>query len=908
MSDIESIPYFEKPILFFEQGAFRKQLQKRNAIVVFKEAIAEVNEQFDLRFREGENIRRLIYDRATFIDCLLHYAWHLFQWSDGIALLAVGGYGRGELHPYSDIDILVLTENDELLNQGPQSNIESIQNFVTLLWDFGLAIGHSVRSIPQCIELAKDDITIATNLMECRTLAGSAKLQLLLQAHTSADKIWTAAEFFRAKYQEQYERHKKHNHTEYNLEPNIKNAPGGLRDIQTISWVAKRFFGVNNFKLLAGRGLFTDEEYNILLAGEEDLWKVRYALHMLAGRAEERLLFDYQKEIAKLLGYQDDDSKLAVESFMRWYYRTVLALREVNDVMLHYLDEVILQAGQHSEAKVINDRFQRVDNYIEVTHENVFRDSPSALLEIFVLLGLDRSLVGVRASTIRLIREHRHLINDDYRSDPDNQHLFLTLLRSPVGLVTQLRRMKRYGVLGLYLPEFGRVTGQMQHDLFHIYTVDAHTLLVIKFMRRFRQAGAEERFPIASHVMRRLPKQELLYIAGLYHDIAKGRGGDHSELGAVDAREFCERHGLSKRETNLIAWLVEKHLLMSTVSQKQDISDPDVIHNFALEVGDQTRLDYLYALTVADMNATNPDVWNSWRASLMRQLYIETKRALRRGLENPVDAQELIEETRHNALAKLEDKGISEEQAQSFWQDMDEEYFLRENHIDIAWQTEAILQHRQQDNEDEEPLILVSETTSHGYEGATQVFLRVKDQANIFAAAATAISQLGLNIVDARIYTDSSGYTIDTFYILDENGNSLGNDDSSTQKIEEALKEELALVGEYSDIIKRRTARELKYFAMPTRTSINTDFRSGHTVLEVTSPDRPGFLAIIAAAFSEFGIQIQNAKITTLGERVEDVFFISDANGQPLSDPKICEDLQATICRRLDRQVQKEAG
>lgn len=907
MSNIDAIPYFEQPILFFEQNAFRKQLKKRNAIVVFKEAIAEVNQQFDLRFREGENIRRLIYDRATFTDCILHYAWHLFSWHEGISLLAVGGYGRGELHPYSDIDILILAENDDLLDHDSQANIESIQSFVTLLWDFGLDIGHSVRSISQCIELAKEDITIATNLMEARTLAGSAKLQLLLQAHTSADKIWTAADFFKAKYQEQYERHKKHNHTEYNLEPNIKNAPGGLRDIQTISWVAKRFFGVNNFKLLAGRGLFTDEEYNILLAGEEDLWRVRYALHMLAGRAEERLLFDYQKEIATLLGYKDDDIHLAVENFMRWYYRTVLALREVNDVMLHYLDEVILQAGQHSQATAINDRFQRVDNYIEVTHEKVFQESPSALLEIFVLLGLDRTLVGVRASTIRLIREHRHLIDDDYRSNADNQHLFLTLLRSPAGLVSQLRRMKRYGVLGLYLPEFGRVTGQMQHDLFHIYTVDAHTLLVIKFMRRFRQADAAERFPIASHVMRRLPKQELLYIAGLYHDIAKGRGGDHSELGAVDAREFCERHGLSKRETRLIAWLVEKHLLMSTVSQKQDISDPEVIHNFALEVGDQTRLDYLYALTVADMNATNPDIWNSWRASLMRQLYIETKRALRRGLENPVDAQELMEETRHNALAKLEDKNISEAQAQSFWKDMDDEYFVRETHIDIAWQTEAILEHRKKP-ENEKPLILVSETSSHGHEGATQVFLRVKDQANIFAAAATAFSQLNLNIVDARIYTDSSGYTIDTFYLLDEDGHALSDNAENRDKICRALEEELALVDEYSEVIKRRTARELKYFAMPTRCIINNDIISGHTVVEVTSPDRPGFLAIIATVFTELDLQIQNAKITTLGERVEDVFFISSNDGQPLSDPKLCKDLQTTICRRLDRQVQQEAS
>lgn len=908
--NIEAIPHFPEPIFFLEQSSFRRQLAERNAIVVFKEVISEVNQQFDLRFREGEAIRQLIYDRARFIDCLLHYAWHLFNWGDDMALLAVGGYGRGELHPYSDIDILILAAEDDSLDGADRSNAESSQEFITLLWDLGLNIGHSVRSIAQCIELAGSDITIATNLMEARTLAGAPTLQLLLQAHTGADKIWTAADFFRAKREEQFQRHKKHHHTEYNLEPNIKNAPGGLRDIQTISWVAKRFFGVNNFKQLAGKGLFTDEEYDILLSGEEDLWQVRYALHMLAGRAEERLLFEYQKDIAKLLGYTDDDSHLAVESFMRWYYRTVLALAEVNDVMLQYLDEVILQAGKYRAPSPINDRFQRVDNYIEVTNPQVFVENPSALLEIFVLLGLDKTLIGVRASTIRLIREHRHLIDEEFRQAPENQHLFISLLRSPYGLVTQLRRMKRYGVLGLYLPEFGRVTGQMQHDLFHIYTVDAHTLLVIKFMRRFRQRNMAEQFPIATHVMKRLPKQELLYIAGLYHDIAKGRGGDHSELGAVDAKAFCKLHGISKRETRLISWLVEKHLLMSTVSQKQDIGDPDVIHAFALEVGDQTRLDYLYALTVADMNATNPDIWNSWRASLMRQLYIETKRALRRGLEHTVDRQDLIDETQASALAKLQDKGINQADAQTVWEGMGEDYFVRESYRDIAWQTEAILQHQrehqQSDSAKEPPLIVISETTSHGYEGATQVFIRLPDQPNIFAAVATAFSQLHMSIMDARIYTDSSGYALDTFYVLDENDQAIGEDENRKQRIENTLREELALVDEYSDLVKRRTPRELKYFAMPTRTSINNDILTGCTILEVTSPDRPGFLAIIGEVFSEFGITLLNAKITTLGERVEDVFFIGDAQGQPLSDPQLCQDLQDNICRHLDRQVKAE--
>lgn len=906
MNDVDAVPFFEKPILFFDQNGFRRQLKKRSTITVFKEAIAEVNLQFDFRFNEGENIRRLIYDRSTFIDCILHYAWHSLPWQNDMALLAVGGFGRGELHPYSDIDILILADDEAALEIGP--NPGSVQNFVTLLWDIGLAVGHSVRTLNQCIELAADDITIATNLMEIRTLTGNPTLQLLLQAHTGADKIWTAAAFFKAKNDEQYKRHQKHHNTEYNLEPNIKNAPGGLRDIQTISWVAKRFFGVSNFKQLAGKGLFTDEEYDILLAGEEDLWRVRYALHMIAGRPEERLLFHHQREIAALFGHEDSEESLAVENFMHGYYRTVLALREVNDVMLQYLDEAIVQANLNQPTSWINERFRRVDNYIEAIHDQVFKQDPSALLEVFVLLGLDDTLLGVRASTIRSIREHRHLIDDEFRQDPDNQHLFMSLLRSAKNLVSQLRRMKRYGVLGLYLPEFGKITGQMQHDLFHIYTVDAHTLLVIKFMQQFRKTNAAEKFPIASHVIKRLPKLELLYIAGLYHDIGKGRGGNHSELGAVDAELFCQRHGISKRETRLICWLVEKHLLMSTVSQKQDISDPEVIYNFALEVGDQTRLNYLYALTVADMNATNPDIWNSWRASLMRQLYLETKRALRRGLENTVDKQDLIEETRQAALAKLEDKDISVDEADSIWDSMGEDYFLRESHIDIAWQTEAMLLHEkeQASEANETPLILILETTKHGYEGATEIFIRIKDRPNVFAAVATALSQLQLSIMDAHIYTGPTGYTIDTFYVLDENGGTIGDNHEQKERIKNTLLEELSLADDYTTGNRWHTERQLKYFAMPTHTLINTDIVSGYTVLDVISPDRPGFLAIIGGVFLEYGIQLQNAKITTLGEKVEDVFFISDANGDPLSDPKLCEDLQATIRQRLDREVRSE--
>lgn len=903
MTNIDEIPFYQPPLIFFEQGRFRQSLKDKNPIGVFKDAITAVNHQLDHRFTEGEDIRKLVYDRSDFLDCILHYAWNMFSWPQNVALLAVGGYGRAELHPYSDIDLLILSAEDELGEA--QLYADSVQGFITLLWDIGLDIGHSVRSINQCIEIASTDISVATNLMECRTLEGAANLQLLLQAHTGADKIWTAADFFIAKRQEQVERHNKHNNTEYNLEPNVKNAPGGLRDIQIISWVAKRFFGEKNFKDLAGKGLFTSEEYDILLAGEEALWKVRYALHMIAGRAEERLLFDYQRDIAKLFGYKDDQ-RLAVENFMHWYYRIVLSLHEVNDVMLQYLDEAILQAGNNQAPQQINERFRRVDNYIEVNHSNIFEQNPSALIEIFVILGQDPSFKGVRASTIRLIRENRHLIDDDYRSDPVNQQLFLSLFRESKSLVTQLKRMKRYGILGLYLPEFGQVTGQMQHDLFHIYTVDAHTLLVIDYMRRFSHPEMSEQFPIASQVVKRLDQPELLYLAGLYHDIGKGRGGDHSELGAVDAQLFCQQHGLSKRQTRLISWLVEKHLLMSTVSQKQDISDPEVIYNFAMEVGDEARLDYLYALTVADMNATNPDIWNSWRASLMRQLYIETRRALRRGLENTVDKQELIDETQQLAMAKLADQQLDPELIQELWQSLGEDYFLRESYTDICWQTEAIIKHDSLHGD--KPLIIIADTTSRSFEGATEIFIRIKDRPNIFAAVATAFSQLHLNILDARIYSSETGFTIDTFYVLDENNQTIGDDNAKKCRIEAALQKELALLDDDFEFVKRRTPRQLKYFAMPTRTSINNDIVSGYTVLEVISPDRPGFLSIIGGVFLEHDVQLHNAKITTLGERVEDVFFITDVDGKPLSDPQLCQDLQDIIRRRLDQQVSTEQG
>lgn len=881
--------------IFFDQQRFRKDLASQSALSVFKNAISGVNTHFDRRFKEGEDIRILVSERATFIDLVLHYAWHQFNWGADVSLIAVGGYGRRELHPHSDIDLLVLLDN----SAGDKYR-EEIQSFITLLWDIGLEIGSSVRTLDECVDIARNDITVATNLMEARYLAGNDGLRDQLQVLTGPEKMWSASEFYQAKLAEQIQRHKKHNYTEYNLEPNVKNSPGGLRDIQTIHWVAKRYFGVQTLRQVEGQNFFTEREFALLRNGEALLWRVRYGLHITAKRAEERLLFEYQRELAKKFGYKDNERGLAVEQFMHNYYRTVLALRELNDVLLRDLDERIHGHQRDQVVTVISDEFQLRDNHIEVTHPKVFERNPIALLEIFVRMAEDSNIKGAHAQTIRLIRESRGLVDNEFRNNPQAQALFLKLFKVQKGLVTQLKRMSRYGILGRYLPEFGKITGQMQHDLFHRYTVDAHTFLVIQNIRRFRFKNAAEHFPLAAEIIRRIAQPELLYIAALYHDIGKGRGGDHSILGAMDAQHFCERHGLNGRETRLVTWLVQNHLLMSYVSQKKDISDPDEIHRFALKVGDVAHLDYLYTLTVADMCGTNPEIWNSWRASLMSQLYSETKRALRRGLENTIDLQDIVEETQAHAIAYLAEKGLSEAQVRALWGDMRDDYFVREGAQDIAWQTEALSRHLS-----DEPLILIRDSVKPPWEGATQIFVRVKDVNHIFLAAATALAQLSLNIQDARLYSSKSGYTIDTFYVLDENYKPIGNDPKRLEEIRTALRDELLLVDEYSEVVRRRTPRQLKQFATPTRTSIHNDANAMVTVLEVISPDRHGLLATIGRIFMEFGVQLQKAKISTLGERVEDVFFITDTNKKPLSDPDLCERLQKTICRELDLHVEQ---
>ena len=877
----------------FDRGQFQAELAlKASPIAAFKKAIRHAREVLDERFKSGREVRRLVEDRAWFVDQILREAWERLPWCEDadIALLAVGGYGRGELHPFSDIDLLILLDNAD-----HETFREPIEHFLTLLWDIGLEVGQSVRSVDECASEARADLTVITNLMESRTIAGPERLRQRMQEVTSTEQMWPSKDFFLAKHKEQRARHGKYNDTEYNLEPNVKGSPGGLRDIQTILWVARRHFGTLNLHAMVGQGFLLESEYALLASSQEFLWKVRYALHMLAGRAEDRLLFDHQSKVATLLGFEDSDSKRAIERFMQKYYRVVMAIAELSDLIVQHFEEQILRAGEIGMATPLNSRFLLRDGYIEAAHPNVFKRTPFAIMEIFVLMAQHPDIKGVCANSIRLLREHRHLIDDDFRRDIRNTSLFVELFKSPQGIHRNLRRMNRYGILGLYLPEFGHIVGQMQHDLFHIYTVDAHTLNLIKHLRKFKWPELAEKFPLASKLIDKLPKPELIYLAGLYHDIGKGRGGDHSELGAVDAEAFCVRHQLPSWNSKLIVWLVQHHLVMSTTAQRKDLSDPQVIFDFARLVGDQTRLDYLYVLTVADINATNPSLWNSWRASLLRQLYTETKRALRRGLENPLDREEQIRLTQSAALDILVRGGTDADDAEQLWAQLGDDYFLRHNAADVAWHCEAILQHPA----DGGPLVLIKETTQREFEGGTHIFIYAPDQHDFFAVTVAAMAQLNLNIHDARILTSTSQFTLDTYIVLEDEGGSIGDNPARIKEIRQGLIDALKNPDEYPSIIQRRVPRQLKHFAFAPQVTIHNDAHRPVTILEVTAPDRPGLLARIGRIFLEFDLSLQNAKIATLGERVEDVFFVTDAANQPLSDPELCTRLQATMVAQL---------
>ena len=853
----------------------------------FREALQRGERYLNRRFAAGEPVRELINQRAWLVDRLLQCAWQSHIDSDAMALVAVGGYGRGDLLPASDVDLLLL------IKPRAQKHLKSgIETFLALLWDTGLEVGHSVRTVSECVREAKSDVTIATNLMEARLVTGNKTLFDVMNARTGPKKIWSSRKFFAAKWKEQQARHHKFHDSEYNLEPNVKEGPGGLRDIQTIGWVAKRHFGAERLRELVAHDFLTQKEYDGLNQGHNFLWQVRYALHVLCGRREDRLLFDHQKSIAAEFGYRSADNS-GVERFMKTYYQAVKEISRLNEMLLQHFQEEIVYARRRETLRPLNRRFQVRNDFIEVTGRQVFKKNPRALLEIFLLLQQNRSITGVRASTIRLIRESLHLIDADFRREPGNQNLFLEIIRQPHRVGHELRRMHKYGVLGAYMPEFARVEGLMQFDLFHVYTVDEHILFVIRNLRFFGLDEHRQTFPLCRQALEQVPRQELLYLAGMFHDLAKGRGGDHSSLGAEDALAFCKRHHLGEYDSQLVAWLVQHHLLMSKTAQREDISDPEVINRFARKVGDIIHLNCLYLLTVADINGTNPALWNSWKDALFANLYETTLTALRRGLEHPINKDELITDTKARALAIISDGSRGATDTEMLWSRLSDDYFLRYSATEIAWHTSAIMKVSNPCL----PLVLLREESERG---ATALFIYMHDHDNVFSRISRTLDWLSLNVVDARVMNSTHGYTLDTFSVLEESG-AVVTGRERKKEIISALRQNLTALKQPVPRTERVRSRRLQHFSVPVRVDFSIDEKNGRNVMEVSAKDQPGFLSSVGMALEQCGTRVQSAKIATYGERVEDLFYITDRNNQLITDEARLQCLREAIMASLSR-------
>jgi len=893
----------------FDQRGFDDAIAAGESMLrAYRHAIQQCSDALASAFHSGTPVEDLVRARANFVDQLLISAWKrcLPAGIPSLALVAVGGYGRNELHPASDIDILVL-----MPDKTDATTRDAVGAFLTLLWDIGLEVGHSARTLQECSDHATSDITVATNLMESRLIIGPPELFAAMRSASGPDKIWPSRQFFEAKWHEQIQRHLKFHDTAYNLEPNIKEGPGGLRDIQMIGWVAKRHFGATTLHDLVSHGFLTEAEFVSLAEGQDFLWRIRFSLHVLTGRREDRLLFDYQRILAKQFGFQDeapsamrtatqqwnraaDGPRLGVELFMKRYYRTVMELSRLNEMLLQLFQEAILYTDDSQVPTPINRRFQARKGFIEVVSPDVFLRYPFALLEIFLLLQQNQELKGVRASTIRLIRIHRDLINDNFRADIRCRSLFLEIIKQPHGVTHELRRMNRYGILAAYLPAFASVVGLMQYDLFHVYTVDQHTLFVVRNIRRLTVPEFAYELPFCSRLIGQIPKPELLVLAGLFHDIAKGRGGDHSTLGAEEARHFCRQHDLSLHDTELVAWLVQHHLVMSAIAQHKDIGDPQVVNEFAAIVSDSVRLDYLYLLTVADMRATNPKLWNSWKDSLLTELYRQTQRAFRRGLGTPLDKRERIRETQSQARKILAESGVVGETVESLWHNMDDEYFLRYVPEEIAWHTQALLTYQQKPPT--QCLILIQSLSARG---GTDIFIHAPRKKHHFAAITATFDRLALNIVEARITVDARGYTMDTYSVLEHNGEPITSP-QRLYEIETELRRRLKSTEAPKLSPPRSAPRQLKHFSVPTAVSFVTDLVNQRTVMEVVTTDRPGLLSRIALAMFECDVMVQNAKIATFGAEAADVFFITDLQNRPIQDEAVCERLKQTLISYLE--------
>lgn len=824
------------------------------------------------QFKKGTSIAQLLKARSALIDSILMHSWQQFSVDASVCLMAVGGYGRSELHPYSDIDILILLSNE--------TQTENLESWIAFLWDIGLEVGHSVRTLEQCHDLASQDISVATNLMEARFICGEKKCSKQLLELVNAENFWPIAQFYSAKFDEHKARHAKFRDTSFSLEPNIKSNPGGLRDLHVMQWLTLKAFKTTSLHKLVELRILTRREYKNLLNHQQFLNRVRFALHIIAKKREDRLLFEFQKSVAAWLGYEDKEHKLAVEQLMQRYYRAVMSIRNLCGLFLQVFEQEKLPQNATGAIENVGQFFYIKKNRIGLKKEFSFHEHPEALISIFMHVGLDRNIKQIESYTLRQIRSSQHLLNKNYLKNDTNRLVFIEFLSAKYQTSRGFALMKRTNVLGALLPQFSKIEGQMQFDLFHAYTVDEHTLFLLRHLIRYNREKHKAEFPICSNIMARIQNHSVIHLAALFHDIGKGRGGDHSELGAIDALKYCTKIGLNTKDMSMVSWLVKHHLNMSMVAQRQDISDIEVISNFCKQIPSLEHLDLLYVLTVSDIRATNPTLWNSWKASLLQELYLSAKHFLSQS--NPrASTEELLSDSKQQILSSILDSD-KKRNAESWLNELGEDYILRYHPEQINWHLEQLNNQALSSSAQSLELAPIVAIKNHRSDAGTEILVITPDQTNLFAKLSVLISRLKLDVQDATLFTSSSGLCFDTFVILDHDGkpttDKLRQDEICQQLSQGILKTDLLDNLRLGDLSRRH-----KHFEVTTQVQFKALKTHNQTQIEITALDRPALLAKIARIFSQHEIKIHAAKIVTLGEKAEDTFQVSCKDNQPLS-------------------------
>ncbi|MCK2096702.1 [protein-PII] uridylyltransferase [Thauera aromatica] len=844
-------------------------------VAAARRRLAEGMAALRARYEARPQTATVLRGRAQLVDEAISTLWAACAMPPPAAVVAVGGYGRGELFPASDVDLLIL------LPAPADADLQvRLAALVGALWDMGLEIGHAVRTVDECLVIAADDITVQTNLLEARLLAGSTALfgELCERYREALD----VRAFFKAKRLEQEQRYARFNETPYALEPNCKESPGGLRDLQMLGWIARAAGLGRNWRDLARRRLITGGEAGELRKVERFLQHLRIRLHYLAGRAEDRLLFDHQEKLAAILGIEATATRRASEVLMQRYYVTAKIVMQLNTVLLQNYGSVIFP--DRGAAIVVNARFQVVRELLDLREEDLFEREPAAILESFLLLEQRSELKGMSARMLRALWINRNRVNAAFRARPEHRALFLQILQQKRGILHAFRRMNEYGILSRYIPAWRRIVGQMQHDLFHVYTVDQHILMVLRNLRRFTMGEHAHEYPLMTRLMMSFERYWLLYLAALFHDIAKGRGGDHSRLGMADAREFCTQHALPDEDSALVVWLVEHHLTMSHVAQKEDTSDPEIIERFAAVVGDERRLVALYLLTHADVRGTSPKVWNGWKGKLLEDLFFATRRLLRGA--TPQEALGL-DDRLEDARKLLRYYGLRPGIEEALWAQLDPVYFMRHSAEEIAWHT-RVLYHRPRS---EQPV--VKARVAEGEDGV-QVMVFTRDQKDLFVHLTGLFGRMGFTILDAKVHTTRHGFALDSFMLQDP-GHAASYRNIVTL-IEHELSTRLQSPGAPERPARGRMSRQVRHFPITPEVSIRPDEAGRHYVLSLTAADRPGLLFDVASVLAAHGIRLHTAKIATLGERVEDAFLLT---GQALAQDAQVLKIERELLERL---------